>query len=221
MRIPLFVFVLLAVCILAACAANESPKKGEIYQTISVDLDKDGQKEKVCLRAFAVGEEGYYGQLLVMDAKGKMLFEGPEVKDDSTFPAFCTGDFGISRMDVAGDIDGDGSIELVSPALQSDVRPVTHRVLRWKGSRFVPVRAKTLLETSRGSRVLAWSDSTGTWPSKRCWVQRLTAVTKPGEVTAELWRANGKTEIGKAVLSSRAGGYRVMKWLTKLTPQQW
>lgn len=58
---------------------------------------------------------------------------------------------------------------MLTPELQSDVRPVYFRKLRWRGTYFEPLLSNALMRSSPGSNRFAWqktSESYGTWISK-------------------------------------------------------
>jgi hypothetical protein len=54
--------------------------------------------------------------VLVSDADGKVLWRSPEVRDANHPLAFGEFDFGSSLPEFAGDVDRDGTVEMLAPA---------------------------------------------------------------------------------------------------------
>ena len=63
--------------------AQDLPKTGDIYGSLTYDLNGDGKPEKIGLSAFNIhGEsESFWGRLRVTDAAGKLIWEAPKASD--------------------------------------------------------------------------------------------------------------------------------------------
>ena len=187
----------------------------------------DGTTKTVALRIFktdASGDEiASAAQLVVLDGRGKdavVVFEGPRVTDLSTEPfRFVQGPAGFEAIDLVGDVDGDGSVELFSARMQSDVRPPTWRVYRWRAHRFEFVRAARL--TARhGSPSFTWSTSPLGNIDSMPWVNRVVRATGAGQLEVEITECSArasKVARGKAILQAEGvRGYRTVRWLEPL-----
>ncbi len=176
------------------------------------DLDGDGRMEEILVLPFAKREEGDYYALLVLDENGTVIWRGPQEVETANPLVFGEWDFGISLPELIGDIDGDGAVELVVPAPQSDVSPVMFRVLRWRNRAFRPVRSAILLEQPPASGRFPWSHSEQYLGR---WVSQFLSMTAPGrplvETTAYEGGAGGA--LRRAILRAVPGGYVVERWL--------
>ncbi len=182
----------------------------------SVDLDHDGRKEKVLWQKFAETEnDGSFFQLLVLDAGGGILWEGPKKADAGNPLVFGRWHFGISLPQLVADIDGDGEVELVAPAPQGDVSPTAFRVLRWTAGRFVTVRTAQLLESPRGSGKFPWSNTSD---YEGTWVNSFLGVNADGSLKVELFDYQGGESVrGGVVHLALAGqGYKISRWVKPL-----
>ena len=189
-----------------------SAEEGAALIPLAADLDRDGKLERITLVKFAETEEdGEFFQIRVMDDDGTLMWEGPKDRDTEN-PLVCgSWHFGVSLPELAADIDGDGFVELVVPAPQSDVSPTYYRVLRWKGDRFSPVRSGKLMEEARGSDVYPWGESEK-WQGR--WIQSFKGVNADGSLRVEVVEYVGETtpRLGEAHIVGDASGYRVQKW---------
>jgi len=183
---------------------------------IAVDLDGDGKPEKVSWTQFAHSEDmGDYYQIRVTDASGKLIWESPKVKDIDNPLVFGNWDFGYSLPELVTDIDGDGAVELVAPAPQSDVSPTCFRVFRWKGDRFVPVRVGILLESPRGSGSFPWSQSED---YQGRWISSFKKANPDGTLRVAVFEYDGETATGEgeALVTRTPKGYQFRKWVVPM-----
>ena len=191
------------------------PKKsrytGHIDGKLQSDIDRDGKKETIAWKKFASVDLGDYYQLLVIDDDGSLLWEGPKEKDEGNPYIFSALDIGVSPPELLADIDNDGYMELLAPELQSDVRPVYYRKLRWRGTYFEPLLSNALMLSSRGSNRFVWktiSKSYGTWISKL-------APYGNGLVKANVMAYNkdGSVSVGTALIKFDRQGAVVHRWI--------
>lgn len=203
--------------------AQSLPKAGEVYESVSCDLNGDGKVEKIELSAYGINAESemFWGRLRVKDSSGKVIWEAPKASKNEQPFSFGMFPYGVSGLEWVGDIDGDGKIELISPAPVSDVRPPTYRRYRWTGTAFQALGDKMLLENPAGSGTFLWRD-----PFEWDGVQPLTWVSQlsggpgkcVGDVTAS--RPGGEVWGGQAQFSGNGLGLTARTWLKKLGPFQ-
>lgn len=209
--------------LLAIPALSQSlPQAGRTYESRSLDLNGDGKPEKVVLVAYKIDreEETWWGRLKVVSPSGQTLWAAPEAKSVTHPFAFGVWPFGASGLEWLGDIDGDGKIELLSPAPQSDVRPTTYRRYRWTGSSFQALEPRMLLEAPPGSGSFHWSAPVE-WDgaSALTWVSSLSGST--ASITAEVtsWSQQGTLAGGRATMAPRSQGLQVSHWQQPLKSQ--
>lgn len=161
-------------------------------------------------------DAGDFFQLVVLDGAGRAVWTGPTRPDANDPLVFCACHHGVSLPECAGDIDGDGAIELLAPAPQSDVSPTYYRVLRWTGSAFVPVRTACLLEDPPRSGRYAWTTRTA---SSGRWVSRVREC-RSGRLDVRITDYSGGEEVlqGTAWLETGPGGYRLVRWTRPMGP---
>ncbi len=150
-------------------AQKKSRYTGRIDGKLQGDIDQDGKMEMVTWAKFASVDLGDYYQLLLLDDDGSLLWKGPREKDEGNPYIFSSLGIGVSLPQMLADIDDDGYVELLAPELQSDVRPIYYRKLRWRGTYFEPLLSNALMRSSPGSNRFVWqstSKSHGTWISK-------------------------------------------------------
>jgi hypothetical protein len=109
--------------------AQEFPTANDqVYESVEVDLNGDGISEKIQLRSYGLdGDSVYYGQLEVTDLDGNVLWKGPRPEQPFDDYAFGGWHIGLSGLDIVGDLNSDGTVELLSATPISDVRPPTYR----------------------------------------------------------------------------------------------
>lgn len=188
--------------LLLAVGAGADPKGGQVYRSVKADLNGDGKLEKIGLVAYGHSAEGYYGRLKVWDASGKLLWQAPVVKSSDEPFAFGSWEYGASNIEWVG------PSELISAQPQSDVRPTTFKRFRWTGSAYEPAGNGFLLQSGDG---FVWSK-----PFEWDGVKPLTWVTSLVEGTVLSVRGDQYLN-GTAQLEPTAQGFRVVRWLKKLS----
>ena len=179
---------------------------------IFADLDRDGKPEQISWAKFATTEdEGDFYQVRVLDDDGSLIWEGPKTRDTENPFSFGAWHFGISIPEVAADIDGDGAVELVTPAPMSDVSPTCYRVLRWTGGRFVEAQSGCLLESPPGSGRFPWQKR-DQWQGT--WISSFKEVKPGGLLQVEVfeYREGSQPKVGEALVKGAPGGFQVTKW---------
>ncbi len=185
---------------------------------VAADLDRDGKLERITWVKFAeTEEEGEFFQMRVLDDDGALMWEGPKVRDIENPLALGSWHFGVSFPELAADIDGDGSVELVVPAPQSDVSPTYFRILRWSGDRFVAVRSGSLLESPPGSGKFPWAES-DRWQGT--WIQSFEGVNADGTFRVEVveYLPESTPRTGEANIAGDAAGFGIAKWVVAMKP---
>ncbi len=187
-------------------------------ESIAADLDGDGVAEKIVWEKFAETEdEGAFFQIRVVNADGSLRWEGPRTTD-STHP-MALGDWfhGTSLPQVAADFDGDGAVELIVPAPQTDVSPTQFRVFRWTGQAFLPLHMAALMDRGGGDGEFPWyegDDYEGTWISGFLGV----AGNRRFRVVVSSYDGRDAVRHGEAIVSSSLAGVRVSEWTVPLNP---
>jgi len=191
-----------------ANAADSDPLPTELH----ADLNGDGRPERITWFKFAeTDDEGDFFQVRVLDDDGQLLWESPRVIDTENPLAFGNWHFGFSLPEIAADIDGDGAVELVTPAPQSDVSPTYFRVLRWQNGQFVPARSGILLEFPRGSGHFPWALAD---QGQGIWISSFQARQPDGSLRVEVFEYLGGASVRKGVanVDLEDGGFQVRSW---------
>ncbi len=240
-----FIFLSLLLTIPAAKAHASGPdfdfsavkKNGDLFERRLLDIDGDGETETIALQAYnmQIFKEGdteeimsYCGLLTVLKkdaaaAEGeKILWQAkpaPVSENNSRNSIdFIFGDFGLEPIEALGNITT-GAVELISPALQSDLRPVTYRLIRWDNNKkeFKLVKFGVLKGALDNPDKFAWSEYKDEDVEKCSWIGKILLIKSPGVVEAEIWRYNNNMPMrGIAVLKYEKDGYIVDSWIEKL-----
>jgi hypothetical protein len=210
---------LLCLLILAALSPGllaqdfEWPTEGQAYQRFQVDLDGDGSLETVALVAYRVEEASYFGQLMVNRADGQVLWAGPKPADPGDPLAFGAWDWGVAGLEVVGDLDRDGRIEVLGALPQSDVRPATFRVLRWNGSAFRKAFSRCLVESPANSGRYQWTRPSDQYQGLR-WIGSFQSTARDGTCVAQVYDTrNSGCRLGMALVAPDAQGFHVVRWI--------
>lgn len=219
--LPLLLGISLSLASLAL-AQSDFPTEGQVYESVSIDLNGDLKPDKVGLRAYRVDDMSYWGQLHVWDSSGKVLWQAPKNNQDyghaqgNETQLFGAWPWGISGLEAIGDLDGDGNVELVSTLPQSDVRPTTFRIFRWNGKAFTYIEPRQLFEKPLGSGKFVWgkpSNWNGNTPTS--WVSSFDYKAKGWVADITVAQSGGAMKFGKAKLGLTSSGFQVDAWMEK------
>ncbi len=182
-------------------------------QSLVADLNGDGKRETISWRRLGGDTEtGVFQQVVVRDASGAILWKSPQILDAGHPLAFGEWDFGVSLPQLAADVDGDGKVEMLVPAPQSDVSPTYFRVFRWSGSAFEPVQSRALTGAGKKGAIFGWTDSP---PSSAYWVQQWLGASPEGGWVVELATLpeSGEYRSATAVLVTKGEGFELIRWI--------
>lgn len=211
----------LTLLLCALAWGQDLPKAEQSYDSVSIDLDKDGELETVSLTAYNIDKANnmWWGQLQVSNSSGKLIWQAPKAKNEQDPFSFGSFPYGESNLEWLGDIDGDGHIELVSPTPQSDVRPPTYRRFRWKNNEFVAMGPKMLLENPIDSGTFTWRDPIE-WDgvSAITWIASLSGTPKEIIASVTAIKQDGSIWLGTAKMAGNGLGVKAVSWTKKLAP---
>ncbi|MBS2037629.1 hypothetical protein JST97_21765 [bacterium] len=127
------------------------------HQQFKVDLDHDGQPEKVALAYYPVGDVKM-GQLQVFSSKGKLLWASPKLKETlSESPWSFLGEFDLGDISWVDDYDGDGKVDLCATVQKSDVSPTRFRLYHWNGQAFRYDKTVSLSAATSQANTFEWT----------------------------------------------------------------
>ena len=173
-----------------------------------VDLNRDGTPETVALKPFT--QDGVrLGQLVVLDRRGRVLWAGPRRSATPQLPSeplVFGGEFDLGEVEVAGDLDGDGAVELLGTYQQSDVRPTRFRLLRWTGDRFIHVRSGCLVPADQRPGTWVWKPQA---PDASSWILGFRALLPDGTLRAQKLDFPGGEE--ELLLRATPEGFQVAR----------
>lgn len=145
----------------------------ELVSAHWLDVDGDGVYERVGLRPFE--RDGVrYGQLVVTDGRGDIVWEGP--KDVSEF--LFLGEFDKGTLEAAYRYQG--SAFLIGSYQKSDVRPTDFRQFMWHDHRFVHLRDGNLLPAPQRPATFVWAKN----PRAERWLEEFQGADKEGRLKA-------------------------------------
>ncbi len=201
----LFVFAVLG---MPALAAEEESGPA----SLAVDLNGDGRAETISWRVSSKDGDNAFHQVTVTDAGGKVLWRSPQVRAADDPMAFGEFDFGFSLPEFAGDLEQDGTVEMIVPAPQSDVSPTFFRVFRWSGAAFEPKFSRALTGPGKKDALFSWTENPR---NGDYWVQRWHGASAEGGWVADLVALpRGDTVfMGTAVLVPKGGKFQLLRWI--------
>jgi hypothetical protein len=170
----------LSVLVLIAPAWAQRPS---VLTPLSCDLDGDGIAETIALRPFL--QQGVeLGQLIVMDAQGKIVWSGATESanpQNPQEPDIFLGEFDLGDLEAVGDFAGNGRIRLLGTYQKSDVRPTRFRLFEWNGQGFVHLRSGSLLPAPQRPATFVWKDAV---PEAQVWIESFLGVAEDGRLPA-------------------------------------
>lgn len=167
--------------------------EGYASNTFRVDLDDKRKKAWILMHPHPTLTGGARIIEIWDRAKTTLLWHsGPLDKTGRDNLLYC-GQDGDRRLQLAGDVDGDGKAELVIKDAQSEIGPGTFFFLRWNGEAFVPVlEKKQFFVVGQNSPdifpAIGDEDALGNLLDgrKRIWVDDFLAADGDGSVIASL-----------------------------------
>ncbi|MBI5325102.1 MAG: hypothetical protein HZB41_07520 [Ignavibacteriae bacterium] len=214
---------LLIITSIVLLSLNSNYAQEDFNKNINVDLNNDGVKENIFLKKYRTDDNGSYYHIAIYQKiknKRKILWE-----DKNNEYEFCYADWGIEELQIAGDIDGDGKIELVTNYAISDVSPVIFRIFKWTGDKFVKsddacyiIRLKD--GKNEGNIFIndtAYSSGEKDFTST-AWIDEFTNFIEPDllEVNITGYDSEDDVLMGKAILQCTIKGFKLVKWLEEL-----
>lgn len=185
----------------------------DMPRRFSVDLDGDGRPETIRLEDIP-NSQGGDGRLVVLDSQGTILWRGPV--GDAPLAFFCR-DWGLYWPGIIGDVDGDGSVELLAQQPQSDVSPSSFLLARWTGQGFAVVsKGWSLLEQPAGSG--RYVNARYVYNGKPvAWIMQFLSLEAGGQLRASVYKSAGsEVRTGVALVRLTPQGARLEKWLEPL-----
>lgn len=203
-------FRLLALVLFAGVAGwtySSTRYPSPLEQRLPIDFG-DGQPRIVAIRSYRDPSSNLLGQLIVLDKDSRVLWQGPQTGNDSYPQTFAGWDWSCVELQVAGDIDGDGSVEVVATEPGPANHPTLFHVIRWNGNSFEGVRNKRLVEFPANSGIFRWCSESAT--SGR-WIAKFRSVNPGGRCTVDLWQSRGDDlSTSKATVAPDAQGYHIV-----------
>lgn len=216
MRIGSVHFSELALVVFLGLGVQWAPLEAQEPEDLSVDIDLDGESERItCIKFAENEEEGTFYQIQIRDDDNALLWEGPELMDFNKPFVFGSWHHGCSFPEFAADIDGDGHVEIVSNTPASDVSPTLFQTFRWKAGRLHISDQGVLLERPQGSGNFPWSN-TDEW--KGTWIHAFESGAENGRVQVRLMSYDGgaTARIGSALVTFNRKGFVIDRWIEPL-----
>lgn len=210
-----------------AQADQEPPYKvGQIVQTIRADLDGDRYCEAISLKVFKIDQDNNaFAKLVITDRHGKVLGRSPEIASYEDARAMGYFMWGISDLQMAGQIKGNKPQIFVSVP-RSDVRPAVFAIWTWDNKK------KTL--TYESSQCLMGKDSSNTFywsklpqdygPHAR-WIETLSNPSgqlKPKVLVGKVfeYNQNSQPKCDRAEFTIENKTLKLSLWVPEKTPQK-
>jgi hypothetical protein len=207
-------FLLLFLLFSGPLVAQDMPtRNGEVYASVQVDLDGDGEAEEVQLLSYGVtADQQFYGQLQVADIDGNVLWTAPRAGNPFDPYAFGGWHIGFSGLDMVGDLNSDGTVNLISARPVSDVRPPTYRRFAWTGKEFVTQGTGTLIESPKNSGRYRWSQDDTLRPGR--WISGFEAFMANRTVVVNVTQYVNNSSVlhGRASVVADDNGFHIVRW---------
>lgn len=201
-------------------ATEETNEKSTGFAKTScdIDLDKDGVPEVVALEMTGKPDpkgtgDTYHLVVYKKSSQGKTV-----IWEDTRGRFSCfIGDTGVEDLQIVGDINADGRVELIIPDMHSDVSPSTFRILQWNGSGFEIWMAGYLKAENEKNDTFTLMKKIAE-NEKMTWVLHFESLHNDGSLNAVI-AGNRKSKIctGRAQLKFDDFSFKVLKWLEPLT----
>ncbi|KUG29783.1 hypothetical protein ASZ90_000327 [hydrocarbon metagenome] len=152
------------------------------------------------------------------DASGKILWQGEATGAGGDPTVFFCRDFGFYWPQAAGDLDGDGHIEILAQDPQSDVSVSSFTLIRFSRdlAPSVAFSGRGLVETPLGSGRFLWTDPDFPTSNVR-WIMNLATVDGDGTMTVPVYEYGGQggshLGLGTAKVRLEADGAYLVAWV--------
>jgi hypothetical protein len=160
-------------------------------------------------------------QAALTDATGKILWKGAATGAGGDPTVFFCRVFGFYWPQAAGDLDGDGLIEILAQDPQSDVSVSTFTLIRFSRdlAPSVAFSGRGLVETPMGSGRFLWTD--GDFPTKNVrWIMNVATAAADGSMTVPVYEYGGEAgaelRTGTAKVRLEADGAYLVSWVKPL-----
>ena len=195
-----------------ASRSDGSQLRNQAKDSYSYDLDGDNRMEEVLIIPSGKNQQGQFFSLTVLNETGGILWSGPKELNSDNPLVFGEWHFGISMPELIGDIDGNGAINLVAPAPQSDMAPTKFRVLSWTKGAFKAISVSSLMEKLAGSGKFSWTSGA---QSHGVWVSSFQSINSLGEVTVEItdYQGGADVKMRRAELRKNTSGFKIKRWI--------
>ncbi len=200
--------------LVAPSFADKPTMLGDTYQQELADLNNDGTPETISLVCYKKDQWFFLCQLIVKDAAGKLIWEGPKPESPESDDVFGGFEYGVAEIDCVGDIDGDGRPEIVGRMPQSDVRPPVFRIWKWDGKQFNRQPLSSLVETPAKSGHYLWVEPY--YDLDKRYVQYIKLDN--GQITASIFDFDNRTlNDHRAIVApynkEQRGGFSIVRWI--------
>jgi len=160
-------------------------------------------------------------QSALTDAAGKILWQGPTQAAGGDPVIFFCRDFGFYWPQAAGDLDGDGQIEILAQDPQSDVSVSTFTMIRFSRdlTPSVGFTGRGLVEARKGSGTFAWTDPEFPTSNVR-WIMNAAPLAADGTMTVSVYEYGGvagsELRTGTARVRLESDGAHLISWVKPL-----
>lgn len=158
--------IALIIAISASCLAfanGHGMHKGRIYDCCKA-TSLTGPISKVGVKVTEEGEDYWYGQIILFDRNGNIMYRGKPASEKNTAKGMLYGGpEGVSQAEALCDIDMDGCMEIVIAGPKSDVSPQEFTVLRWEDGDLKKVKTGYLTVTGKKANWTSTPDDNKGW----------------------------------------------------------
>ncbi|MCR5660764.1 MAG: hypothetical protein K6G50_01380 [bacterium] len=206
--------ICLSMLSIPAFAQDKPTLVGDTYESLQADLNRDGNPETISLVCYKKDEWYFLCQLIVKDASGNVIWEGPKPESPESDDVFGGFEYGVAEIDCVADIDGNGVPDIVGRMPQSDVRPPVWRIWKWDGQKFNRQPLSCLIETPAKSGHYLWVEPNCDLDKR--YIQYINVNN--GQLNASIFDFYGQQLHDlKAIIApynkEKRGGFSVVRWI--------